>query len=110
MKQQKDGRIEKLLKIIEDQKKEIRKLKKELKGHATAMSKSKDLLRGTAESIELEKLIRGANKGHSLKEIKEQEVCIKCHGTDVVVMGTIFGSLTSCSTCGFKNKVNNDDD
>lgn len=103
--------IQKLKNQIDRQKTEIARLKRQLRQYEHAMEKNRDFLKGTAEEIELDKLIEAAKHGKALKEIREENepivtlACPKCLEGDYKSMKTMFGEMRSCIKCGHRETI-----
>ena len=105
----KDGEINKLRNTIDKQKKEIARLKRELRNLENGVDVSRDFLKGTVEGIEMDKLIDAAKKGKGLKEIKDEEVennaCPVCFNGLVIINTPTVGKVVVCNKCNYRGTI-----
>jgi hypothetical protein len=102
VKQSKDGEVQKLKNRIKKLEKDKRILISKLNTAEKALEHSERFLKGSTEEFSVEELIDAANKSKTLKEVKDTK-CPKCGGSELKVMVTLFGTLSTCE-CGFSKK------
>lgn len=96
----KDGEKDKLKKRINKLEKENLALKSELRTAEEYIRVSVRFLKNSTEQVDLMKLIRSVDNGHTLKDIKDDKPkCKSCYGTNLYVGIIPSGVLNICNDC-----------
>ena len=107
VKEAKSGELNKLKAQIRRLKKENSHLKSELKTLERAFDEMRNFLKDTSKDLSLEALLKGADEGKSLKEIKteNEHECKKCSSVDVYIGDIPNGKILICRVCKTTERV-----
>lgn len=108
IKEAKDGTIQKLKNRIRRLEKENERLRHEVNTLESFRELTTKHLDDKLDGIPIERVIKGVQKKHKLKDISDnkiKEVCPKCISSELKEVPYPGGKVRTCSNCDFRDTV-----
>lgn len=88
---------------VNSYKKEIKKLRSELKTSAKAWDETEDFLKNVTEGRSLKEVIKDVNLGKGLRKLDNS--CVKCKSSNISTMKYPSFRILVCADCEHKQKI-----